>query len=201
LVDVNTLAPTGPLWARSFRVRDGSYTAAAYVQNPNEHAGVTRVAYKFRLYDSQNVLVAEREGEMFVMPGGITPVVEPNIDAGNRIVSRTFFEFIEKLEWKHMSDAAEAVTVSGRTATDVTTAPRVEAIARNNSVSTLHDIEFVAVVFDTAGNAFAASQTHIDILEPGAETNVVFTWPTPFPVQVGRVDIDPLLPPAPNWVR
>ena len=75
------------LWARSFLVRSvaeagaNDYTAVAYIQNPNEGAGVADVHYQFTFFDSQNVFVAQRDdGETPIMPGGVTPVIETSID-------------------------------------------------------------------------------------------------------------------------
>src|SRR4051812_12046883 len=59
LADENLLAPSSVMWTRAFKVRDGSYSATSYIQNPNDHAGVAQINYIFSLYDSQNVLVAE----------------------------------------------------------------------------------------------------------------------------------------------
>src|ERR1700683_2811708 len=67
------LQPSAVLWARAFQVRDGSYNAVAYIQNPNANAGVISANYQFSLYDSENVLIAERSGTTYIMPGGITP--------------------------------------------------------------------------------------------------------------------------------
>src|SRR3989344_4168769 len=77
LLDTSSLSPSAILWTRSFYVRSGSYDAVAYIQNPNQEAGVRAVSYRF-------VLIAERTGAAFLMPGGITPVFEGAIDTGNR---------------------------------------------------------------------------------------------------------------------
>ena len=74
LLDPSTLQPYAILWARSFQVRDGSYNSVAYISNANRDAGVARARYEFSLYDSQNILIATKVGETFIMPGGVTPV-------------------------------------------------------------------------------------------------------------------------------
>ena len=199
LSDPASLAPSSVMWARAFKVRDGQYNAAGYIQNTNDFAGVEQVSYRFKLYDSENVLVAERDGATFVMPGGITPVFETNIDSGNRIVTHAFLTVAPDWQWKHLTDTSRVVVVSDRKVADVGTTPRISAEANNTSVSTILNISFIAVVFDTAGNAFAASASKLDRLDAGKSAPLVFTWPTPFPALVGRVDIIPLLPPAPAW--
>ncbi len=200
LLDINTVQQQATLWARSFKVRDGTYTGAAYVQNANKNAGVARVRYHFSLYDPQNLLVAERTGETFIMPQGITPILESRIDTGSRVVAHTYFEFTEPLAWERMSNAATALVVGNKQLSDVGTLPRLTATVQNNAVVAVNGAAFVAIMFDPAGNAFAASETNLDRLEAGESAQIIFTWPDAFPVQVGRIDIIPLLPPAPESV-
>jgi hypothetical protein len=201
LVDTSMLAPSSVLWTRTFKIRDGSYSATSYIQNPNDHAGVANISYIFRLYDAQNILVAERRGETYIMPGGITPIYQPDIDTGNRSASHAFFEFTSKGTWEHFDDTSRLIRVTDRIVSDADTVPRLEAKATNTSVGAIADINFVAVIFDTAGNAFASSATHVDRLEAGDSKQIVFTWPNPFALQVGRIDIIPVLPPKAAWTE
>lgn len=196
VLDEKSLQPYALLWARSFRVRDGSYNAVAYIQNPNKDAGVRVAGYRFGLYDAKNVLIAEREGVTYIMPGVTTPVIEARIDAGNRIVAHTYFEFTAPFVWERMTDNALAISISNKDITNVAESPRLVARAQNTSVIPQTDISFVAVVFDPAGNAFAASATALSRLDAGEVSEIVFTWPDPFSMQPGRVDIIPIVEPT-----
>jgi len=199
LADENALAPSSVDWARSFKIRDGLYSATAYIENSNGSAGFEMRPYKFSLYDTQNILIAERTGYAYAMPGGITPVYEPDIDTGNRVAVHTFFEFTAPAKWLHLSDTASVIKVTNRVLTGETDSPRLEATITNTDVSPRTDVEFVAVIFDTAGNAFAASATKVDRMEPGESKQIVFTWPNAFTLQVGRIDIIPVSPPKRGW--
>ena len=195
LLDERALSPHAVLWSRAFLVRGGVYNAVAYVENPNREAGVRAVGYRFGLYDERNVLVAERFGTTYVMPGGITPVFEGAIDTGNRAVARTYFEFTSRPVWERLQNAASVVSVGGKSVANENALPRLTAAVENTSVAPVLDPLFVAVVFDAAGNAFAASATTLTRLEAGEKGNVVFTWPDPLPRVVGRIDVLPRLPP------
>ncbi len=196
-LDPTHLSPSAALWARAFKVRDGSYTAVAYIINPNTAAGVAQVRYRFMLYDSGNILVADAEGTTFIMPGGITPVLVAGISTGNRIAVHTQFQIIdEPLQWERMTEPASVIKLSNQQVSTTDTIPRITAIAQNNSFATLHDTSFIAVAFDPYGNAMAASRTAIADLEPNTPTQITFTWPQPFPGTVGRIDITALLPPV-----
>ena len=195
LLDERRLIPYSLQWARGFAVRDGSWSAVAYIENPNPEAGVRAVPYRFKLYDDRNIIVAEREGITYVMPESVTPVYEGAIDTGNRNVARTFFEFGAPLVWERLVHVGRPVTVNGKKVSDVDTMPRVTAIAENTDVFPLRDVEFVATVFDPAGNAIASSRTIIEIMRPGEKIPLTFTWPDPFEYPTGRIDVLPRLEP------
>lgn len=197
ILDERLLAPFSVLWARSFAVQQGNYSAVAYIDNPNKDAGVRAVHYKFGLYDSDNVIVAEREGATFIMPGGVTPVFEYNIGAGNRTVVHTYFEFAEPLVWERMMKTTGDITVNNLQTATTDSTPRISAVVQNTSVTDIANLAFSGVVFDPAGNVFAASRTVLERLNAGESHQIVFTWSEPFGKQVGRVDILPILPPAP----
>lgn len=199
------LSPSATLWARSFKVRGGSYTAVAYVENPNPNAGVAQAQYHFGLYDSQNVLIAERNGTTFILPGGITPVLETGIDTGNRVAVHTCFQLNSDtclqnannpLTWDRMTSPASNIRVSNNQVSDTDTMPRITARVENVGFAPMSNISFVAVAFDPYGNAIAASGTALPDLPPSSPQQITFTWPQPFPGSVGRVDIIPLLPPV-----
>lgn len=198
ILDERMLQPISTLWVRSFRVRDGSYNAVAYIQNPNENAGIRAARYRIGLYDKDNILVAERMGTTFIMPGGITPVFEGAIDAGNRVAVHTYVNFDPaSVVWDRLRDPTKAIRVTTTVPTDVGTEPRLTAEVKNTDVSDMQDVAFTAVIFDPAGNAFTASQTLLSRLNAGESQVIVFTWPDPFGIQVGRVDIIPVMKPVP----
>jgi hypothetical protein len=184
------------MWSRAFSVRPGAYNAVAYIENPNQNAGVKVAPYRFKLYDDRNVLIAERVGATYVMPGTVTPVFEPDIDAGTRKVARAFFEFSAPLVWERMYDMTTPLVVQSKDLANANTSPRLAAIVENRAVSDIRDITFIAVVFDTAGNAFAASSTVVPLIKKGERREIVFTWPDPFPLLPGRIDVLPSLPPS-----
>ena len=196
LLDARAQQAPVVMWTRSFRVRDNAYNAIAYIQNPNTGASAANLTYRFRLYDADNVLVADREGAMYLAPNTITPVFEGAISSGNRIATRAFFDFLDAPVWQVGSDtAAKAFVISNKDISGVTTAPSVSATLTNTSTNIAYNLVVTAVVFDSSGNAIAASKTVVPRLAPGEAKQLVFTWPDPFRSTVGRVDIVPVLPP------
>ena len=193
LLDERTLLPYSVLWSRAFPVRAGVYNAVAYVENPNAEASASAVSYRFQFYDDRGVIVAERTGVTPIMPGGVTPVFTGAISTGNRFVARTFFEFTRNPAWERLRDRTSDLTINNKVVSMLDSSPRLAARVKNTSVSTIVDPGFVAVVFDTAGNAIAASATTIPRLEGGEEREIVFVWTEPFSKAAGRIDILPIL--------
>src|SRR3989344_4546473 len=83
------------LWNRAFLTGPNTYTAVANIQNPNAAlgAGAYGVPYAFRLYDAKGVLIVERDGVIDVPPQQTTPIVEPIINIGDRVVDESDFAF------------------------------------------------------------------------------------------------------------
>jgi len=192
-LDGRSLQEYSVLWARAFPIRDGFYNAVAYVENPNARAGMYSIRYEFKLYDDKNILIAQRFGSTPLFPGGVFPVFESRIDAGNRVPARTTFSFVTQGVWKKMKNATRGIEIYNQRTSDVTSAPRVDAVIKNNNLTSLSNIILVAVLFDDKDNAIATSRTLIENLNPGEDKTIAFTWPRPFKQKVARIDIIPLL--------
>lgn len=177
-------------WARSFKVTSGVYNAVAMVENTALDVGTDRIAYTFKLYDSRNVLIAERAGETFLPPKRLAPIFEGGIRTGERTPSRTFFEFSAVPAWKRVPPKEDgALVVANTTLRDEASKPRLEATLSNTAVRTVSGIEVVAVMYDKNDNAIAASKTLVDSLPKDATARLVFTWSEPFSVPVARTEI------------
>jgi hypothetical protein len=197
LLDERALTPYAISWARALPVRvpdsdgGGVYNAVAYVENPNTDAWVKRAAYRFRLYDAQNILVGEREGYITLLPQATTPVFEGGIESGTRKATRAFFEFTEPLVWERGAPPYPDLLIGNPVMSSYGTT-RVTVKAQNTGSSRYEDIGFVAVLFDTTGNAFAVSKTVRDSFGRKEVAELVFTWPTIFEKVAGRIDVLPV---------
>src|SRR3989339_2149743 len=56
------------IWVKSLYVKDNFYDLAARIKNPNQNYGSGRIVYHFKLYDSNNNLINEREGADYILP-------------------------------------------------------------------------------------------------------------------------------------
>lgn len=181
------------LWARSFSISPGSYTAAAYIENRNQNALARSVRYSFQLFDEKNILIVERAGITDIPPVQATPIVETGIDVGNRTVSKTYFSFSSVPVWEKNTTPLPPLQVGNQSlASD---GSRLSATIYNNTVETVGRTVIVAVLFNTEGTAIAASRAVISGINKRSSQEVVFTWPNGTPGTT-RAELT-LLPPMP----
>lgn len=171
-------------WSRAFEVTPSNYSAVAYVENPNPKAAVESVPYTFQLFDEDGLLIAELNDITTLLPNRITPVFISGIDTGNRIPTQTFFTFAGEFEWMRAEDLGGGLVVTERVLSRPESAPRLDATLENIATSEFRDIEVVATIFGTDGNAVAASKTFIEFLPKQSSEHLVFTWPQPFPKRI-----------------
>lgn len=179
------------LWSRTFPVSRGLYNAVAYIENPNANLGVKMVTYRFKLYDEENVLVAERVGKAFIAPNERFAIFEPRINTGERIPKRAFFEFIKFSDWTKLDKDMPKILIRGEKFSNITTSPRVDATLQNGTIVDISNINAVVIVYDKNDNAMAVSSTQVDKLKADSSYNVAFTWDVPFPSAPSRVEVIP----------
>lgn len=171
---IQSVRPPNVLWTRYFTLAPNTYSVAAYVENTNSGAYVRQARYVFKLFDTNNILIAERQGIAAIAPTRITPIVETNINTGNRTPARAFMEFTATPQW----DRALAVPPIRVDSEDLSpSGQRLSVMVHNDDVKDVANLSVAAVLFDAEGQAQAASVSVIPLLERAGQTQVVFTWP------------------------
>ncbi len=178
-------------WEQTFEVVPGVYTAVAYVQNPNVHAESKAVEYTFTFYDSNNTLMGEKKGVAYIPPGKSFPILETGIKFSQK-PTRTFFELSDNYTWMKSPTYPE-ITVKNLVIADATTSPTVSATIINPTFTSIRQIQVGAIVYDSEGNAIAASRTIVYNLVKQTQKPLLFTWPRPFETDVARVEIVPII--------
>ncbi len=177
------------LWARAFQTGSTTYTAAAYIQNNNQGAGAKNVAYSFQLFDANNSLIIERDGVADLPPVNTIPIIEPNINVGNRTVAHVQFAFSQTppAVWNRV--LAGSVPLLGVTQQSLTAdALRLSATVVNNTLQDAQSVTVAAVLFDSQGVARAASKSLLPVVPAQSSVPVVFTWQGGVP-NIARAEI------------
>lgn len=187
-----------PIWSRVFNTAGDVHSVVAYVENQNTTAGVKKIDYEFRIYDSQNILAGEPiTGSTFIGPNDKTAIYASPIKTGNRTPKNVFFKFTSQPDWI-TTDARYStpqLTTANTELTDITTVPKLSADVVNNTLYDYKNIEVVAILFGSDGNALNASSTFIEELPQQKTHKIYFTWPKPFTASVARIEIIPRLNP------
>ncbi len=182
------------IWARPFLVANGITNLVAYVQNPNVDYIAEPVEYLFRVYDKDNVLIGTRVGRAAVPPSKVFPIFEQSFNSGFKKPVKAYFEFTEPLTWKKYTSIKPEFDVIDKRLSGASSTPKLEAVLVNKTIDTYRNIEVVALVYDTDGNAIASSRTIVDVLYGNSESPLVFTWPEAFNVSTSKIEIIPKLP-------
>lgn len=193
LCAIQMLAPV-ILWSRSFKISDGIYNSVAYVKNPNINAGILKIPYTFKLFDNKNILIAQRRGSTFISPNTVTPVFEGTIITGERIPTKTFFEFNQTFNWTQVKYRGNDLSVSRIKLLGTDSSPRVNAVISNNTLLDMFDIEVIALLFDKADNIITVSSTYIETFPNKSSRDIVFTWSDAFDSPIARIEIIPKIP-------
>ncbi|MBI1999517.1 MAG: hypothetical protein HYS74_02630 [Parcubacteria group bacterium] len=181
------------LWSRFARVGDGVYDAVALVENPNPLAGLPQFAYSFKLYDAENILIAERRGETFANPNEQFAVYEPRIGTGARVPQRIFFTAEGETGWRTAAVEKPTIAVRNQRMDDRDGKPRLTATLANQSLVDARGITVVALLFDARETVIAVGKTEVDLLPRESERGITFLWPAPFSERPVRIDIIPRL--------
>ncbi len=93
------------------------------------------------------------------------------------------------LAWKKNNVQIPKLLVVSKSLSKEDSAPRLDAIVENSSLSEVSGVDVVALIYGENSSIFAASKTFVDNLSSGARIPIVFTWPKPFGEKVLDIDI------------
>ncbi len=178
------IVPVKTLWARSFKLTDGLYAIAAYIDNQNEDRAATNVPFEFNIYNEKGRRIDRASSQTFIMPNGGTVVFVPHISTGGQVVANTNFRLLQKPVLQK-TQYQYNIAVSDKKVTHWDTEPRAEAVVTNTGTVPLRYMYFVAIIFDGDDNAIAASRTYHENLQPGESMPIYYTWIKPFELNTG----------------
>lgn len=187
---VQDFAPLVLIWERFSEVVPGVYNLVAYIENPNLTVGVGDMPYAFKVYDYSGTLITERKGITSVPVGKKFAIFEPAIETGPLTPSRVSFDFTADPYWKY-SEYEIGLEVFDIKHSEDSGFAKIDARLKNTTGDEIYDIEVIALVYDTNGNAMMFSATKVDELRPKGSTSITFTWPSLFLNTISRVEILP----------
>lgn len=176
------------LWSKPLQVAGNDYDAVALVENRNLSLSAKSVKYQFKFYDDRNILIASRQGEIFVNPGQKFAIFENNIDVGSRKPAKVFLEFQKNINWEIYKGENLGLVVTRKEYQD-NPMPSLSATLENKTLADIKGFYAVAIIYADDGNAVAASATKIGEIKGGASADIFFTWPEKFGEKYSRDEI------------
>jgi hypothetical protein len=180
------------VWSRVFKVDEGIYDTAVYLENPNPHHGIKSLPYLIRIFDQNNILITTIDGHTFLNPKEQFVIFHSKLEVGKRVPARAIFEFTDTPVWQKVSRQQPALSINKK---DFTNTPRPSLVAtiHNESLENVKDLVVVATVSDDEQNVMAVSSTLVDTLDQGETKEIVFTWPKSFAAAPVAFDFYPHL--------
>lgn len=166
-------------WSKFFKTRNGEYNIVAYVENPNRVIGVSELDYEFVFYDASGNEFEKITGRTYAAPNSAFPVFEGPIFLSAEPAEMKF-DFIGDPYFTVLEDKEIPLKVESTTLMASETRPRLSALLLNDSIETLRDIDAVALIMDSTGEAIAASRTALRRMSRDERERIVFTWPESF---------------------
>jgi Mg-chelatase subunit ChlD len=130
------------------------------------------------LYDRDG-LITERKGTTPFAPKSLIPFFEGRVETGDRVPTQARITYDLHPIWVPATLGGERYGTERRTLTGADTQPVLSATLKNDSLDEVHDVEIVATVFDTNGNALTASRTRVPTFRARSSEDITFTWQEP----------------------
>jgi Mg-chelatase subunit ChlD len=178
-IDPATVIQPSLVWAKSFEVAEGQYNAVAYVENSNQTAATPVLEYTFELLNN-GVVVAERSGVTVLPPNSSYPIFEGRIFTDGKVpVTETRLVLSPSQDWRPASIGRDQFRSLDIQLVGAGTRPRLKVEIENTQITSAENVEVVATIFNTFGEAVTASQTYIEDFSPRSTQDIIFTWPNP----------------------
>ncbi len=168
----------------------------ALVENKNADAAARNVPYSIMLYGADQTLIGDKSGTIDLPPGATVPIYIPGVTSGKQTVANAFLDIAASApQWFLMtSDPRIVPTVSNTTLGGTASAPRIEAVLTNPSITTLTNVHAVVLVRGGSGNVIAASATVVPTISAQGQATVLFTWNSAFPAIPISIEVIPIVP-------
>jgi hypothetical protein len=168
------------IWSKIFNISGYTYSAVAYVENPNLNSKASKADYAFKIYDEKHNLLDTKSGSISIPKGKKFAVFEPGLEYKNAKPKYAEFEFMPNTIWQKDMSVEPDIFISNKPLSSASTTPRIEGTITNNSTQDIAEIELTTFVLDSMENVVAASRTFINDLYKKTSQDFFFTWPKPF---------------------
>lgn len=170
------------VWAKAFPTAEGVYDLGAYIENPNQAAGLKNAHYTIRVFGAANQELATSQGLIEISPAGVFLLFVPNVriaQAPERV--QVEFNQDDMSKWVKARSEPEVIVVKNQNLRNTDTKPRLDAtLVNTDRIDDVGRVILGAVVYDALKNPIAISETFVPGISRGGEQNIFFTWQNRF---------------------
>ena len=168
------------LWTKVFAVRPGAYDIVSYNENPNFDVGAPSIAYTAKLYDASGAVIAEREGTTFAASNERFAIFEGGMLTGNKVPTGGSIEITPGYQWVTVDRPQKLFSVTDKVLVGSDKKPKLTATLHNEQPEIIRNIDVMAIIYDSKGEAVGVSDTKVERLDGNGNENIFFTWSLPF---------------------
>lgn len=191
--------PPTVLFTKAIQNGAGRIDVIAYIENKNFDAAAKGVPYSITLYGTGQTLVQKVAGTLDLLPSASVPVFVPGISSGKQKVVNAFLNIDASApRWFYLSADVRATrivpTVSNTKQVGTESAPRIEAVLTNPSLTTITNVKVIVLVHNERGDVIAASETIVPVISAQGQATATFTWNEAFSSIPAVIEVVPIIP-------
>ena len=193
-----TFAPAVDLQIKSTSLVYGgvnSYDVVAQIFNPNAEDGAQSFDYVFTLKDDKDVVLVERHGTEFALPGETKYIAETQLES--QTVPKKISFVITNPVWKHFVGGYQekpSINVYSKSYSQITSGAgfgEATGLMVNESPFDFVNIKIKVILFDGNDKPIAVNSTELQTVKAGERRDFRLVWPTAFPGEVMRMEAEP----------
>ena len=147
-----------------FRLDNGRVSLFAEIKNPNSNFAAKSFNYVFNAYDSNNQVVENASGDLFLYGGETGYILVPNLEVGSSSPSRPEV-ILDKVEWVKNDDFKKP-EISIQDISDISFSSdnnqiKVGDSLTNKSISQFSGVKIIAIFYNSSGRLVGASETEL----------------------------------------
>lgn len=174
--------------------RQGQYDFWALVSNPNGSFGAKSFQYEIKLKDASGVVLVQKSGTEFILPGEKKYIVENNLNSTNLPASADFN--ISKTEWVEFNNYYEKpnLTVVNKNYSQISSGvgyAEAFGLLKNESPYDFNIIKIQVILKDSSGKITALNSTEMRTVKSGEERDFKTLWLNRFSGEVISVETQP----------
>lgn len=176
------MKPLRIAWAKPFMFTPGHYDIGAYIENPNQKAGIVSLGYTVRAFSADEQKIAERKGVMGIAPGSSALLFEGNFSSmALPVRAEVEFDGNYQMAWRKAERAEVKLVTKNYMIRYIEEGARFDAVVVNTDpIIDAGRAVIGAIILDGGRNPVAISRTVIDGIAKGSEQPIFFTWPEKF---------------------